>query len=249
MEAEQAVDAQEVTAGLVAQITLKSGRGAGTGPQAVKCAPVTVFVGPNNSGKSLVLAEIQQFAQNGREDGNAKILKALEFRALDARAAKRAIAGFQHKPNHGEAIAQGNIIVGRRGVRHNLAEAGLLEALTNPAKNLKAFCVWYLQSHTLKLDGPGRVGLTNDQAGGDLQKEPSSTFQVLFRDNMIREEIRRIVAAAFGEYLVVDPTNLGQLRLRLSPRTQLTVMKSKACTMLRGSFTPVRGQSKSIATA
>ncbi len=39
---------------------------------------------------------------------------------------------------------------------------------------------------------------------------------MLFRDDKKRKEVRRIVYEAFGQYLVIDPTNLGHLNLRLS---------------------------------
>src|SRR5207249_2884234 len=41
--------------------------------------------------------------------------------------------------------------------------------------------------------------------------------QLLFRDDKRRAELRRIIHEAFGVYLVIDPTQLGQFRLRLSP--------------------------------
>ena len=44
----------------------------------------------------------------------------------------------------------------------------------------------------------------------------NTSFQVLFRDDKKRKEVRRIIYDAFGQYLVVDPTNLGHLNLRLS---------------------------------
>ena len=45
-----------------------------------------------------------------------------------------------------------------------------------------------------------------------------SRFQVPFCDHKERREIRRIVADAFGTFFVIDPANLGQLRIRLSGR-------------------------------
>ena len=39
---------------------------------------VTIFVGPNNSGKSMVLREIEAYCQNGAK-GNLKILDDVQF--------------------------------------------------------------------------------------------------------------------------------------------------------------------------
>jgi hypothetical protein len=75
-----------------------------------------------------------------------------------------------------------------------------------------------LQYNTLILDGQSRIGLVNPQGAGDLQQAAQSSFQVLFRDDVRRTEVRRIISDAFGQYVVIDPTNLGQLRIRFSSR-------------------------------
>jgi hypothetical protein len=62
-----------------------------------------------------------------------------------------------------------------------------------------------------------RINLVNQQ-GGDLQRVSKSRFQVPFCDHKEHREIRRIVADAFGTFFVIDPANLGQLRIRLSGR-------------------------------
>lgn len=50
---------------------------------------------------------------------------------------------------------------------------------------------------------------------GDLQ-QIENNFQFLFINDIKRIEIRRIVYDAFGLYFVLDPTNLGNLRIKLS---------------------------------
>jgi len=69
--------------------------------------------------------------------------------------------------------------------------------------------------------------LANPQALGDLLKPPQSSFQVLFQDDERRKEVRRIVADAFGLYFVLDPTNAGQLRIRLASRAPLTDLEER----------------------
>jgi len=69
------------------------------------------------------------------------------------------------------------------------------------------------------LDGRERIMLVKEQEAGDLVQKPSLTsLQVLFHDHIKREEVRRIVYDAFGFYFVIDPTKLGYLRIRLSPK-------------------------------
>lgn len=92
----------------------------------------------------------------------------------------------------------------------------LIEVIQKPNENKENFCTWYLAHQTMKLDGPGRISLINTQAGGDLLTAPVNSLQVLFRDDSKREKVRRIIYDAFGYYLVIDPTNSGNLRIRLS---------------------------------
>ena len=66
------------------------------------------------------------------------------------------------------------------------------------------------------LNGSSRIDLVDDKHAGDLQKRPENSFQTLFQNNSKRLEVRRIVNEAFGSHLVIDPTNPGHLRIRLS---------------------------------
>jgi hypothetical protein len=62
-----------------------------------------------------------------------------------------------------------------------------------------------------------RINLVNQQG-----RRSSACVQVALPGSVLRSqgarEIRRIVADAFGTFFVIDPTNLGQLRIRLSGR-------------------------------
>jgi hypothetical protein len=77
------------------------------------------------------------------------------------------------------------------------------------------------------LDGRSRIDLVNQQPAGDLTTEPQSSFQVLFRDNGRRAEVRRIIHGAFNLYFAIDPTNLGHLRLRLANRPPATEVEER----------------------
>ena len=46
---------------MLSRLFLKFGRVPGAAAETLQLTPITVFVGPNNSGKSLVLNEIHQF--------------------------------------------------------------------------------------------------------------------------------------------------------------------------------------------
>jgi ABC-type branched-subunit amino acid transport system ATPase component len=207
---------------MIRTLHLKFGHAPGMAPEPIELTPVTVFVGPNNSGKSKVLSEIHQFCSSGQVNAANVILGSLEIDGFDPEVAKARVEAVTLQPGFNELVQPEHVIVGKRGHRMQVPSGQLLTALVNPAAQLQQFCQWYLQYNTLILDGQNRIGLTQSQNAGDLQNAPHTSFQSLFQDDDKRAEVRRIVHDAFGSHLVVDPTNLGQLRLRLSLRSPVS---------------------------
>ena len=203
---------------MIINMLLKFGRGPGIPADQIQATPITVFVGPNNSGKSKVLQEIYVQCTNGHRNMANVILEQIEFEPLSHERAEERINRVTLAPNYNESIQPEHIFVGKKGVRHSLNRQHLINLLVNPNSNLPGFAQWYLSYNTLKLDGQNRIGLVNAQGAGDLQQPPHSSFQVLFRDDAKRAEVRRIIHDAFGVFFTIDPTNLGQFRLRLSTR-------------------------------
>ena len=201
---------------MIKNIKLKFGRAQGLEPQNIEAQPITVFVGPNNSGKSVVLAEIQQFCSNGNKNTNNKVIDSIELQGFSDAEIEEKIGKVRLKPNPGEAVNPNHILVGKRQTRHQVQEQQFIAALKDPNAQPTHICSWYLSYNTLILNGSNRINLVNQQEGGNLQQPPHTSFQVLFRDDEKRKEVRRIIHEAFGQYLVVDPTNLGKLNLRLS---------------------------------
>jgi len=201
---------------MIKNIKLKFGRAEGLPQETVEAMPITVFVGPNNSGKSKILSEIQQFCSNGSRNINNLIVDSIELEAIPEELIEARIKSVTLKPNPGEAQQSDHIFVGKNGQRHQVSSNNFLNAFKHPNENPSHICSWYLSYNTLILNGSNRINLINQQEGGNLQQPAQSSFQVLFRDNDKRKEARRIIHDAFGEHLVIDPTNLGQLNLRLS---------------------------------
>ena len=203
---------------MISSFQLKFGRSPGSTGEEISATPVTVFVGPNNSGKSRVLREIERYCRTGQRDANDLLLAELTFSGITSERASQSIERLRQPPNPGEAQHMDHIFVGSRYGRQQVPVAQLMQFIEAPTSNVSAFCQWYLRHLTLMLDGSSRIGLVNQQGAGDLQRPPESSFQVLFRDDAKRHEVRRIVFDAFGRHFVLDPTNLGQLRIRLADR-------------------------------
>ncbi|TDU66073.1 putative ATP-dependent endonuclease of OLD family [Prosthecobacter fusiformis] len=212
---------------MIKKISLKFGSAPGEQAVSFDCTPVTVFVGPNNSGKSKALSEILHFCSEGTKVENNIILSDLIFDEPSEQAAKQNLEHVKLMPRRGESLQLGNTIVGKKSVRYHMPEHDLLAWLLAPNTNSHAFCFYYLSYNTIILNGQNRINLIEDQPAGDLQQPAHSSFQVLFRDDNKRSEVRRIVHEAFGLYLTIDPTNLGQLRLRLSKRAPSTAMEER----------------------
>jgi hypothetical protein len=201
---------------MISSFKLKFGRAPGLLASPIATTPVTVFVGPNNSGKSKVLAEIEYLCRNGNIHPQSVLLEEATFSPMDEPNAISAIGSVQVPPNPGETLQQDHIFVGSRYGRYHVHFRNLVSTIQNPDGNRQGYCQWFLTHNTLILDGRNRINLVNQQPGGDLQQAPQTSFQVLFRDNAKRQEVRRIVSEAFGTFFVMDPTNLGNLRIRLS---------------------------------
>jgi hypothetical protein len=213
---------------MISAMLLKLGKGPNIPAAAIEVAAVTVFVGPNNSGKSKVLAEIDDFCVNGLVNITNKILHSLTFTGLLETEAKEAVSNLSEQPIEGESLQSGQIIVSsRRRSRQHLNYSQLIASILTPAQNPGIFTSWFLSHLTLKLDGPNRVTLVNPQQAGDLQRPPRTTLAFLFKNNEKRLDVRRIVYDAFGLYFVLDPTQLGTLRVRLSDREPTSDMEER----------------------
>jgi hypothetical protein len=203
---------------MIKDIKLKFGRALGLEKTIVDALPITVFVGPNNSGKSQILREIYQYCISGMQNSNNKIIDNIQFIGISKDEIENAIRKVQQEPHINEFINPDHILVGRNRERNQVHLPSYKHVLINPSEATNQFCTTYLKYKTLTLDGYNRIDLVNAQGAGNLQDPPHLSFQMLFRDNQKRYEVRRIIYEAFGQYLVLDPTNLGQLSLRLSTK-------------------------------
>jgi ABC-type cobalamin/Fe3+-siderophores transport system ATPase subunit len=202
---------------MISSFRLKAGRVPGAPGESIQTTPVTIFVGPNNSGKSKVLSEINQYCMEGRAQGGFVVLDDITFRGLGPDQVEPEIEHVKSPPNEGESVGPEQIIVAGRG--RNRGRVGLEDlrrVVQDPGSNPRLFCEFFLRYRTLLLDGASRMSLSNGQGGGNLRRPPETSLQVLFRDDAKRAEVRRIVKDAFGNYFVVDPTQLGHLRVCLS---------------------------------
>lgn len=201
---------------MIKTLALRFGKSPGSSPLAFDCTPVTVFVGPNNSGKSKILQEIQRYCQYPGTTSTDVILDRIEFQPLSQSEAEARIAAATVPPRRDETLTPTNRLLSIRGSRIQIHFENLVRAMMNPSLDPFTFCNNYLWHTTQIMDGRNRISLVQEQPAGDLLEPSNSSFALLFKDDSKREELRRIIYEAFGLYLVIDPTKLGFFRLRLS---------------------------------
>ena len=204
-----------VHGGIVKHIGLRFGTSPSRSHLEFEVSPITIFVGPNYSGKSMALNEIfTRCTQHGVHQ-NQMIVEDIEFHGVEPTIAAAIIDQLRPQSLPNQATPRDHILVGAP-IRW-VPEGALLQALLSPnTPNLRDIYVQYLTSKVLVLTGTNRITLINQQPAGDLQATPTSSFQRLFHDDDLRRRLSAIIHRAFGLYLAIDPTNLGALRLRLS---------------------------------
>lgn len=208
---------------MIKNIKLKFGAAQGQPALNLDVTPVTVFVGPNNSGKSRVLLEIENYCRKTMGQPHDLVLSALELEPYSREEIETEISKIEQTPKMGENLNAGHVILGKVNPQNNsmvrvqIDKNRLINEAQNP-NNRQGYFAQFLGMYTVRLDGTNRLNLLNEQNAGDLQSTPANHLSHLFIDNEIRSEVRRIILDAFSKYFVIDPTNIGKLRVRLSDR-------------------------------
>lgn len=217
---------------MLKHLLLKAGSSPTQPPLDLQLSPVTIFVGPNNGGKSRALMEIEGWVTRAQPP-EGQVIDKVEFEPWTLDALEGEIARIRVEPTLSETINPDHILVSKLRPQDN-SSARLqihLQGLENDAQNPNGphrhYYSSFLSLFTLRLDGKNRLVLTEQQSAGDLQHAAQNHLAHLFKDNEAREEVRRIVFDAFGKYLVIDPTNVGQLRIRLSSRPPIDEREEK----------------------
>lgn len=179
---------------------------------------ITIFVGPNNSGKSLLLKEVESVFNVHPFPGNTLMLKDYEVEWQDEAEIEAALAKFgrykdPNTPLGYLTIGRINPNGGREAVHIQIEQ---LKDIANRKQNKNWWATQFLKWGVLRLDGRSRFNLTNDQQGGDLLNAPQNVLAHLFQDDAARKKVRELIKDAFSLTFAIDPTNLGNLRIRLS---------------------------------
>jgi len=200
---------------LIEEISLKFGASPDAAPLKLESPTCTVFVGPNNSGKSLVLREIVRSCTEGRLGGNS-VLNGIRFKSHTNEEAESIFHAWKVEPKLNEFVPAEHAILKQGLWRQQVNISNFMESLKQPNSSdhqRRQFTNNYVSRFILNLDGPSRINLVNAQDRGDL-KEPSNSFARIFTDNSRRAKIRDVLHDAFGLYLGFDMSEASDLVLR-----------------------------------
>lgn len=185
-------------------------------PLRVSAQGVTIFVGPNNSGKSLVLREIEEHFATAATI-NTSIVDDFEIvwpdeqqiNGLLQQLAKRA-----EKGNSRDHITVPKFRINGSSTNYGVNFWEITDAVKN--QNKRWMAALFLHFFLVRLDGRSRFELTNDQLRGDLLGPPQNMLMQLFQDDEVRKRVRDIVFDAFGMYFTIEQLSADKLRIRLS---------------------------------
>jgi ABC-type cobalamin/Fe3+-siderophores transport system ATPase subunit len=186
-------------------------------PLEIPTDDVTIFVGPNNSGKSLVLRELEQ-SFGSHSNVATKLLDDYEIAWPTVEQLNADIEELTKKAPPG--TSPDNIYVGRFKVdgtldAHSTQKDALLQFVTRQS-NKRWVASQFLRFFLLRLDGRTRFALTDNKPRGDLLQRAQNIFVQLFNDDELRRRVRDIVYDAFQVYFTLDQLSPDALRIRLS---------------------------------
>jgi len=224
---------------MLKSVTLRFGAQEGEPGLTFSPGPMTVFVGPNNSGKSLALRELEDFLESGGR-ATGYIVQALDPDLPPAEVVRQMVLSRRVDPDPEVPLPPGVTRVVRlkspgefsrrraedvaEPLEEQLIDLGAVTAALADVGHLTLdeFALLYRDVLTLfmiRLDGQTRLALTHPRPAGKRHDHPAHHLAALWRDDQARTAIRDITADAFGMHFVVDrTTDPSCFRIRMSER-------------------------------
>jgi hypothetical protein len=189
----------------------------------LQIGPVTVFVGPNNSGKSLALRELLQWANQGVEPpqpwAGGRVLAAIagvfppNEEALDEflrpwevqseSPSQRMLRTMSLAPSSGPGMGGSGLVSRRRFGQYN--------------QSFDEYCrTTILPVFTVLLDGRSRFNLSEARHMTTHREPPGNHLMALVRDRALYERVNREILEVFAHHLVVDTSQPPNVSLGLS---------------------------------
>lgn len=209
---------------LLKQLRFKNGPKPDAPPLEITPGNVTVFVGPNNGGKSSALRDITyKFVFNQAHDQH--VISEVGIAIIERDRAEQIISKYRVR-EPGETPQRRIFMrknIGRQEVNEEYLLDGLLKKF-NDGKSNHAHEREYISQHLLSilllnLTGENRLGLVNPSQAQKLTDPPLTTIAALFQDDELRNTLSNIVYDSFQMHLVINATNMGVFEYALSEKS------------------------------
>lgn len=207
---------------MIDTISLNFGSSTSATPIEFQPGRMTIFVGPNNSGKSLLLKEISSrvgIGDSGTSE-DTKILSEILINALTDDEIREILLTHRTPESANFPIQPGGTSVGKIDFANNK----LIQVFNSPIQHLidavktnETFKRIFLSLFSLKIDGIIRLNLADQKDMGDLiQGGPANILSILLKNRPLRERVRSLIYEAFQLYIALDICNGGKVRVRVS---------------------------------
>jgi energy-coupling factor transporter ATP-binding protein EcfA2 len=194
------------------EVQLEFGTSAGQRSLTFSPGSMTIFVGPNNSGKSLALREIHTLIVN--EQSQRRIISRLGFGILSEDQVEKLLLSRKVET---PSLSEGAITVRLRGADiKNIHLRNTVELIAS-GKGSFDILASLIGALTISLDGKTRLTLTQScstQSGNHT----NALIWKLFNNKNESAKLRNIISDAFGFYLTIDPTQMTKICFRVSSR-------------------------------
>jgi hypothetical protein len=199
--------------GVIESISLVSGPQGSTTPLEFKVATANVLVGPNHSGKSLLLGEIKPRIDWPYDLKPTKVLKSVQFAAWDEAAKQKLVDELRARARRREVAGQQEIAIslGGRGVSAR-SEENFEQMMQSILQRRDMTGVFWLGDAIrcrmcLALGGEERLAILKRTSRSAALHSSSDLISNLSQNDRKRRQVQQIVRDAFGCTFVIDLIN------------------------------------------
>lgn len=196
-------------------------------PLTIEPKQITVFIGPNNGGKSTTLRELYSYFNYDNRTEYITVSRISTSR-ITLNAAKEKINSLKSYSNEG--LPASNVSLNWMGHAESVSINYLMsqiEAYTEhdslEGLDERFITNWLLRPFALNLNGETRLQLVNPQHSLDLLDRPHSTIGRIFINDELRRRLCKVINEAFQLHLTINPTRTSQLSYALCDRPALSI--------------------------
>jgi predicted ATPase len=191
------------------QLQFRAGARKGDKPLEISPKRITVFIGPNNGGKSAALREITNYAHSANPS-TGNIFDGISLTPpTDEEIDEKLVHIVDRTGTNGDHVNIGTAQTGQTSIDLSY----FLNRLKSSRGTNDAYIFENFHRHfVLNLDGQNRLQLVGRVNSGGLRERPSTTLGRIFRNDDLRRTISKLVHSAFDRYLLVDATPMSSLQ-------------------------------------